>query len=162
MNRAWNVSDLKHQFDHVKENGWLPYFEEAAKKYVFTTALLLAIGSRETNLKNIVGDGGHGHGIMQIDNRSFPAWCRSKKWLDVQEGVRMGAWVLLTKLNDARSLNVPEKDLSRVAIASYNAGRPAIKAYLDHGNPDMPTTGHNYSADVLKRAEVFATLLQQT
>src|SRR3954471_11864244 len=32
-------------------------------------ALLCAIGSRETNLHNIVGDGGHGRGMFQQDDR---------------------------------------------------------------------------------------------
>jgi len=34
-------------------------------------ALLLAMGSRETNLANITGDGGHGRGWLQIDDRFF-------------------------------------------------------------------------------------------
>jgi hypothetical protein len=39
--------------------------------------ILMAIASRETNMRNIIGDGGHGYGIMQIDDRSFPEWCNS-------------------------------------------------------------------------------------
>jgi hypothetical protein len=31
--------------------------------------LLYAVGSKETNLRNVVGDGGHGHSVFQLDDR---------------------------------------------------------------------------------------------
>lgn len=62
----------------------------------------MAIASRETNMHNVVGDGGHGYGIMQIDDRNFPE----------------GLWFYY--------------DLSRI------------------GNPDLHTTGRNYSTDTLR------------
>src|SRR5258708_13007329 len=34
--------------------------------------LLFAVGSRETDLTNEVGDNGHGHGVWQLDDR-FPS-----------------------------------------------------------------------------------------
>ena len=61
---------LKLQYDRAKSNGWLIHFANAAAKYGHTTADLVAIASRETNMKNIAGDAGHGYGLMQIDIRS--------------------------------------------------------------------------------------------
>lgn len=43
---------------------------EANQIYGLPPYLLHAVGSRETNLTNEVGDGGHGHGIFQLDDRS--------------------------------------------------------------------------------------------
>ena len=47
------------------------FFKTAAERYQLPPEILLAIASRETNMRNIIGDGGHGYGIMQIDDRSF-------------------------------------------------------------------------------------------
>ncbi|MGI8421586.1 MAG: hypothetical protein ACR2MU_04910, partial [Gaiellaceae bacterium] len=35
---------------------------------------LLAFASRETNCRNIAGDGGHGRGVFQIDDRFHADW----------------------------------------------------------------------------------------
>src|SRR5436190_1777044 len=45
--------------------------ERAAK---LPAGLLLAIASRETGCRDIAGDGGHGRGLFQIDDRSFGDW----------------------------------------------------------------------------------------
>jgi soluble lytic murein transglycosylase-like protein len=74
---GWAEEDLRRQFQRAKKNGWLQTFKKAAEKYDFPPEVLLAIASRETNMRNIIGDGGHGYGIMQIDDRSFPEWCHS-------------------------------------------------------------------------------------
>lgn len=156
---TWRPVDLGNQFRRASALNWIAAFKEWAEHYSFPPEILVAIGSRETNLRNIIGDGGHGHGIMQIDDRSFPAWCQGKRWQSAIEAIRMGAYVLSTKRERAINKKVPDKDALRVALASYNAGDHAIQDYFHHGNPDLRTTGHDYSADVLKRAEEFKKLL---
>ena len=156
----WTPAALKRQFDAAKQNGWLPFFEDAAKQYDLPVNILIAIGSRETNLKNIIGDKGHGFGVMQIDKRYYPEWCASGKWRDAKEGIRMGAFVLRSFRNSAEKWLPGNYDRARAAIAAYNCGRRAFMNYLAHSNPDIGTTGHDYSKDVLARAAVFQQLLE--
>ena len=39
--------------------------------------LLLAIASQETDMNDVVGDGGHGRGLFQIDDRSHTDFLRA-------------------------------------------------------------------------------------
>src|SRR5690242_12091466 len=43
----------------------------------------MGIASRESKVRNIIGDGGDGYDIMQIDDRSFPECCHSGLWKNV-------------------------------------------------------------------------------
>jgi hypothetical protein len=78
------LSFIQTQYNYAKSHGWLIHFANAAAKHGHTTADLMAIASRETNMRNIVGDNGHGYGVMQIDIRSFADFCTSGKWKDVE------------------------------------------------------------------------------
>jgi len=49
-------------------------------------------------LANGTGDGGHGHGLMQIDDRSFGPWLSSRNWRDGLTNIRKGAEVLRDKI----------------------------------------------------------------
>src|SRR3954462_7514492 len=49
----------------------------ASKKYGIPPEVLFGVMMRETGGRNIVGDGGHGRGLMQIDDRSHGAWLAS-------------------------------------------------------------------------------------
>lgn len=154
----WTRLALKQQFERVTASHWLPYFQTAALDYGIPVHVLLGVASRETNCRNIIGDGGHGHGIMQIDDRSYPAWCNRGIWKDVGESIRMGAYVLAEKRRQI-SPSIPVEDRLKVALAAYNAGtRHIIHDYFS-GVVDRHTTGQDYSKDVLKRAEVFKELL---
>lgn len=152
-----NASELRRQFLFAKKMGWLPYFRE--EPYGVPAHLLMAIASRETNMNNIMGDGGHGHGLMQIDDRSFPEWCRSGKWKSVKEGIYMGAFVLRSKYNSAAK--VPETMRMHVAVAMYNAGKHALSDWIIHADPDLRTTGRDYSRDVFARSKTFQALLEE-
>ena len=152
------TAELERQFQLAKDKGWMPGFL-GEDNYGISPHILMGIASRETSMQNIIGDHGHGHGLMQIDDRSFPAWCRSGKWKVAIEGIRMGAFVLRSKYNYAHANGVPTGAVLKVAIASYNVGPYAVEDYRTHLNPDMHTTGGNYSHDVLERAQVFKKLL---
>jgi hypothetical protein len=186
---TWLKSQLKIQFDRAVRSGWLSHFVEAAKTHTtsfFDAADLMGIGSRETNLDakwlTKAGDGGHGYGLLQADVGSFPEWIKSGKWRDAREGILMGALILMQKWRDiekctgqrvsvrssrtgtiftfiAKRLAGAERQ--KVTIASYNAGRWAHYAVSKGLNADKYTTGGDYSADVIARAEFFRPLVKK-
>jgi hypothetical protein len=171
--------DYREQFDEAKKQGWIDLFKSVAATYKFPPEILIAIGSRETGLQNIVGDHGHGFGIMQIDDRSYPDWCHSGQWKDPRTAIGMGAQVLSTwqsfivskegKLVTFKTSSISffgktplsAMDLLRTAIAAYNSGGFAYYNLTISGDPDRGTTGRNYSSDVLTRAGIFRVLLLQ-
>jgi peptidoglycan hydrolase-like protein with peptidoglycan-binding domain len=99
--------------------------------------LLFAVGSRETDLTNKVGDGGHGHGVWQLDDRwhtppggfahfdaNVPSQCAA-------------AAAMLHGLLTITGGNVEG------AAAIYNSGQPG----------ELGTTHHDYGIDILERMQ---------
>jgi Bacterial SH3 domain/Transglycosylase SLT domain len=126
-------------------------------------AILAAIGSRESGWgifldSNDAGDGGHGRGIMQIDDRYHQAFISSKNWRDPGVNIKYAVDNVLADYYNYLSKNTSLTgfDLLRGAIASYNAGPgnvvDAVNAGLD---VDAYTTGADYSWDVIQRAGWF-------
>lgn len=171
----WTEKDLKKQYKRATDEGWLPFFKQSAADYLFDMSLLLAIASRETNMRNIIGDSGHGYGIMQIDDRSFPTWCSSGAWKHVDQGIARGALVLDEKRtnvekNQGKTINFGKKkfvgkdnlsnnDILRITISSYNCGWWAYYNFSKGNDVDKTSTGKDYSKDVIKRQKVFAELM---
>ena len=172
--------DIENQFARVKKNGWLEWFQENAKKAGTTTAHLLGIGSRETNLKNIRGDfrGGeyHGFGVMQVDIGTDAEYVRTWTPDKVEPSVRRGTEIYLSKARDTRNCvgkritirnksfsgqAVDDEDLRRIATAAYNCGRWAHYHFSKGNNVDSTTTGKDYSRDVYDRAIEFADILEK-
>jgi hypothetical protein len=179
------ISQIRRQWTRVVEHGWLPHFQEAAKKFDFDVADLIAIGSRESNLDprylREAGDRGNGFGLMQVDKRYFPQWVQSGKWKDARECILKGAEVLAMK-RDAimerqgqrvivwnrahtlfRKFVMPafdEATLRQVYIASYNCGDWASYHASKGNSIDQGTTGADYSADVCERAGKFARFIE--
>jgi hypothetical protein len=129
---------------------------------------------------NVVG---YGHGLMQVDSRWHPDWCEAKTedgtplWHIAHECIFEGMKIFASILDEIKKFEaagqckykghvftVPaltETQRYRAAIAGYNCGSAAaLYYYLVKGQPDLGTTHHNYSADVLKRAEVFRELIE--
>ena len=101
---------------------YAPQIADAAAKYSLDPNLLAAVAAQETGGpganggSNIVGDGGHGHGLFQIDDRwhdfaSTPAAMDPAKNADYAAGMLSG---LLNKYGG----NV------HAALSAYNAGSP--------------------------------------
>ena len=112
-----------------------PWIPEVEAQHGLPRNLLLAVGSRETNLTNEVGDGGHGHGVWQLDDRSHtiaPGFDA-----DVHQQAEAAARML-------QELHQRFGDW-RKALNAYNSGRPT----------DESTTGGNYGPDVLQRLELI-------
>lgn len=164
---TYTTKDLEKQFEFLVKSGWIDLFKASASEFSFPAEILIAISSRETNInpkyQHAKGDGGHGHSIMQIDDRSFPDFCNSGDWKDPAKAIRMGARVLSYKLQEVEKVKgIPEADRLRIAIAGYNCGaRRAADHYLNKRSPDASTTGKDYSQDVLERAAFFKEKLQK-
>jgi LysM repeat protein len=133
-------SDLLTQVETARRQ-WA-YISTVESTFKLPSWLLYAVGSRETNLRNIRGDGGHGRGVWQRDDRSWqiPADYDS----DVHQQCVDAASLL------ADNIHV----LGDVAsgVAAYNCGRGGVyRARYAHVGVDTYTTGHDYSGDVLAR-----------
>lgn len=98
-----------------------PEIARAAATYRLDPRLLAAVAAQETGGpgsnagRNVVGDGGHGHGIFQIDDR-FHAFARSDRAMAPQANANFAARMisgLLKRYGDVRS-----------ALCAYNAGSP--------------------------------------
>ena len=150
---------------------WAATIKAEAKKVGVPSAIVAAIITRETAALDKfcnppplgqLGDAGYGHGPMQIDKRSFPAWCEawSAGKLKLEEGIVQGCEVLRLKRRSIDRL-MPEMPLElrlRAAIAAYNCGEGNVRrAYRAKKDLDVYTTGKNYSKDVLERAEYYAS-----
>ena len=61
---------LKTEFDGASQSGLVTECLAAERKRKLPAGLLIAITSRETNCVNKLGDGGHGRGVFQIDDRA--------------------------------------------------------------------------------------------
>lgn len=58
------------------------------------------------------GDGGHGHGLMQIDDRSWGTWLASNDWTDPYTNVKKGVQILKGNI-------------------AFFQGKSAVKGYTD-------------------------------
>lgn len=162
---------VPHEFERAKTLGLISTFVHAGVEFNIPASLLMAIASRETEFNPYFishpGDEGHGHGLMQIDNRSYPEFCSSEGWKDPHENIMKGAEVFaekykgaLREVGDRLGCN---SDLIYIATSAYNCGvEAAVRNYLNHNNPDLTTTNHNYAADAYGlRYPLFLSLLEK-
>jgi hypothetical protein len=153
-------SALVAQYDRaVKEWPWLHYVERIRGLPRF---LLFAVASRETNMRNILGDGGHGVGIFQRDDRAWRNMPTPAGPLSSDAGK---AWYLAhprQQAEDAADLLLANRRTLRnwnAAFAAYNAGVGAVNRAVSNGRrPDSVTTGGDYGADVQARLNTLRRL----
>lgn len=148
--------ELFTELMRVKNKGWMPFFEQASTKYNIALWILLAMASRETNCQNIVGDHGHGRGIMQIDDRSHFTWLKlHQNGMDVASSIDYAASILRDNLDHYHGA------LDR-SIAAYNTGQKNVNVSLSlNRSVDTTTANGNYSEDVLYRANIIKQMLQE-
>jgi hypothetical protein len=165
----------------------LPIFRAAAAKYQWPEEVdnllaidlgpdwmawvLMGICSRESQFGLLLdqegkGDNGHGHGEMQIDDRSHGRFCASGKWrtladsLDyVHRAVIVPAFNYLGERFDLFDENYER--LFWATVAAYNCGPGNVFRALQTGqDPDVRTTGRDYSQDVRRRAREVRDALE--
>ncbi len=101
---------------------YAPEIARAAARHGVDPALLAAVAAQETGGpgtnagSNILGDGGHGHGLFQIDDR-WHAFARSGRAMDPASNADYAA-AMLSGLLRRYGGNVGE------ALSAYNAGDP--------------------------------------
>jgi len=105
-----------------------PEIAAAAAAHHLDPRLLAAIAAQETggpgsnSGRNIVGDGGHGHGVFQIDDRFWPL-ARTPAVMNPAVNADLAATILGDNLRRFGG-NV------RAALSSYNAGSPTATGSL--------------------------------
>jgi len=102
-----------------------PQIASAASRYGVDPALLAAVAAQETGGpgsnagRNIVGDGGHGHGIFQIDDR-YHAFAKTAAAMDPQANADYAAHMISGLLQRYGG------DVHK-ALSAYNAGDPSAR-----------------------------------
>jgi hypothetical protein len=101
---------------------YAPAITQAAKRHQLDPALLAAVAAQETGGpgsnagRNVVGDGGHGHGLFQIDDR-YHAFAQSSAAMDPSANADYAAGMLHGLLQRFGG-NVHQ------ALSAYNSGSP--------------------------------------
>jgi hypothetical protein len=100
-----------------------PQIAAAAQRYGLDPTLLAAVAAQETggpgsnSGANIVGDGGHGHGVFQIDDR-YHAFASTPAAMDPAQNADYAAGTLSGLLHSYGG-NV------HAALSAYNSGSPS-------------------------------------
>ena len=112
---------------------YAPQITAAAERHHLDPALLAAVAAQETggpgrtSGANVVGDGGHGHGLFQIDDR-YHAFARTPAAMDPASNADYAAGLLQGLLQKYGG------DV-HAALSAYNAGSPtATGTTTDWGN----------------------------
>jgi soluble lytic murein transglycosylase-like protein len=124
----------EYAFSKAISNQAAPYSAiilQVARETGVDPFLIYALGQRESRWGSALtpfgpsgtGDGGHGRGIMQIDDRSWGTWIASNNWRDPYTNVRKGAEILNGMIRFFSG-----KD----AVAGYTDG---VKVYVDESAP---------------------------
>jgi len=124
--------------------------------------VIAAIGERESRWgltldANGLGDSGHGHGIMQIDDRTWGSWLASSEWWDPYVNVRKGAEIMGQNLDYFAGKGLTGNELIAAAAAGYNHGPGAVWRNIQSGiSPDTGTAHGNYGGSVLASSSTYA------
>lgn len=129
---------------------WMDFVRASATTYALDPAIVLGVIQVETSGNNVIGDYGHGRGLMQIDDRSHKTWLDSHaNGMDPESNIDYGCSILRS------GIDYFDGDM-RAGIAAYNCGAGNAQAGLrEAGDPDKYTTGRHYSTRVLGWAEIF-------
>lgn len=142
-----------------------------------TLVLAEAIASRETGMQNIVGDGGHGRGMFQDDDRYLDAFlrshvgCKSGSTIPIYASalpkgrvptIFAGAVQLCRTIDaniaHAKRIGVPSGRRTKFALAAYNAGLGGAERGWAMGDADKFTAGRDYGSDTLAREHALKHL----
>jgi peptidoglycan hydrolase-like protein with peptidoglycan-binding domain len=133
-------SELSAQYQRAKSQ-W-PFIHQTELARGLPRMLLFAVGSRETNLTNEVGDNGHGHGVWQLDNRSHTP---PGGFAAFDGNVPLQCSIAADMLHDLLAM---EAGNVQRAANRYNSGHPETER----------TTHQNYGPDVVQRMQTLQRL----
>jgi len=132
--------ELSAQYQRA-DSQW-PFIHQTELARGLPRMLLFAVGSRETNLTNEVGDFGHGHGVWQLDDRSHTP---PGGFARFDANVPLQCSIAADMLHDL--LAIEAGNVERAANR-YNSGQPET----------IHTTGGNYGPDVVERMQTLRRL----
>ncbi len=145
-----STSDLRTQ--HARARAEFPFIDDTEHHHGLPDFLLYAVGSRETNLRNIAGDFGRRPGEASPRFHGFGVWQRDSGAFGVGDAYLDD---VVRQADDAGALLAAHFEQFHrwdAAVAAYNAGAGAVEAALRSDRPvDAVTTGEDYSSDVLAR-----------
>jgi len=151
------ADQLAQQVALARTRGWAPLLVRAEKRHKLPNGMLLAIASRETNMQDIVGDGGHGRGLFQIDDRFHGDWLAQHgapgagTTPHIKDAAEYAAALLASNVVYAQGKGVRADLLVKFAASAYNAGCGGAYSGFQGGDSDRKTAGGDYGADVIAR-----------
>lgn len=151
--------DAEIDADRLRRNKeMMTYIREAAKQTGIDPAIIAAIISRESNCGTTLCENGwakkgKGYGVMQVDSNSHtPKTAEGPTSLaHILQGANILRELIKNIKEDVKPSWPPEWQI-RGAIAAYNFGPDDVRTMA---NLDKGSTGHDYSSDVLARAQYF-------
>jgi hypothetical protein len=145
-------------YDKAQSQDWGSIISDAVAQHLVPLGISQQDGenidygilSEETHSTNEYGDGGHGRGPMQVDDRTVPAEVQAQhsNGLDVEWNIHEGTKILAGKIQYFLDQGYPLPAATHFGIAAYNAGQGAVGSVLP-GDPDKVTANGHYSAYVL-------------
>jgi peptidoglycan hydrolase-like protein with peptidoglycan-binding domain len=163
--RPFTKAQLTAELARARANKWDKAMAAAEKDKTLPSGILFAIVSQETDTNDVVGDGGHGRGLFQIDDRSHGDFLKKNGAAGAGgrppvAAAALYAAALLRGNFDFGVDNGVKKDLqTKFMLSAYNAGAGGALAGLREGDSDKRTTGGDYAKSVLARYAVFQELL---
>jgi hypothetical protein len=157
--------DLERELDAAAAAGIVAASLEAERAAGLPEGLLLAVSSRESGCRDVVGGGGHRRGAFGIDDRRDAEWlvgigrARRGAMPPLTEAARYAAGVLAANVQLARASGIREADVVRFALAAYAAGTAAALQDYRLGDVDASTPGRDYGGDVLRRLDAVSRWL---
>ncbi len=159
----WDKTMLR-QLEELKK--YEAIVKKVAAQYNIPPAVIAGIGSRESHWGLALtppgaggtGDGGHGRGLLQIDDRWHVPFVQSGKWADARENIIYGCAVLKTSIDYfvKKGWAAGSFQTLQAGIAGYNCGpKRAFDGVQQGYDVDYYTTGRDYSKNVLDRAGWF-------
>lgn len=150
-------SDVRVRMNEL--NKYKHCFDQAAKDNCIEASVIGAMASRESNVGASLtsaglGDGGHGYGIMQCDLYTSGMDCRRCDPFSCCHIEMMVREKIIPDIKYMQSKfpSSPVEGQLQAAIAAYNTGRGRVHS-TSYTSVDRYTTGHDYSNDVIARAQ---------
>jgi hypothetical protein len=156
--------ELRLELARASASGLAELCHAAESRHGLPRSFMLAVASRETGCRDIVGDLGHGRGVFQIDDRFHHGWlvthgaAGAGKVPPLAAAAELAATLLDAGLDVARKQRLSGEAAVKFAACAYNAGVGGALDGLRRGDPDLATTGRNYGSDVVRRMHSFRAL----